>query len=110
MEELADKIRSLLSDPEGVEKIMGVARSLGADKPQPSPDQPSSAPSGGAEPLNQLLENPELRRLFGAEGKKRTQLLRAISPYLGEDRRRRLDRIIKATSAFEMLYGAKGLL
>ena len=107
MDELADKIRSLLSDPEGVEKIMGVARTLGGgDK---SADQPSSPPSGDAEPLGQLLENPELRRLFGAEGKKRNQLLRAISPYLGEDRRRRLDRIIKATSAFEMLYGAKGL-
>ena len=108
MEELADKIRSLLSDPEGVEKIMGVARSLGGEKGEKASDQPPSAV--GAEPFAQLLENPELRRLFGAEGKKRSQLLRAISPYLGEERRRRLDRILKATSAFEMLYGVGGLL
>ena len=109
MEDVSDKLKALLSDPAGMEKIMGVAKALGAgEKKDPPEARASPAPAG--EGLGRLLEDPELKRLFCDEAAKRDGLLRAIMPYLSAPRREKLSRILKATSAVAAVYSARGLL
>ncbi len=125
MEELADKIKAMLSDPEGVERIMGIAKVLGekgalapkeektqseASEPKESLVPASARPSTEDNPLASILNNPELKRLFGKDCKKRNELLRALCPFLSEEKREKLERIIKATSTIEMVYSAGSFL
>lgn len=120
MEELADKIKAMLSDPEGVERIMGIARALGEQKglgeskekteqKEEAPSLPSASLLGENNPLSSILNNPELKRLFGKECQSRNTLLRALCPFLSEEKREKLQRILQATSAIETVYSAGSL-
>ena len=110
MEELADKLKALLSDPEGVERIMGIARSLGEGGGKEKPIRADSREQQEDNPLQSILKNPELKRLFGAECAPRNELLRALCPFLSQEKKEKLQRILKATSAIETMVTAGSLL
>lgn len=125
MDDIAEKIKAMLSDPEGVEKIMGIAKALGENSAPPaekaseaSSSEKESADSAKAllpfgdmsdNPLGAILKNPELKRLFGQDCKKRNVLLKSLCPFLSQDKQTKLEKIIKATSTIEMLYSAGSL-
>ena len=114
MDELADKIKAMLSDPEGVQRIMGVARALGeggglsAAEEEAKQGVPALAREDN--PLRSILDNPELKRLFGTDCKKRNELLRALCPFLSDEKSAKLQRILKATSTIETVVSAGSLL
>ncbi len=113
MEELADKIKAMLSDPEGVQRIMGIARALGektSDVPEPPKEEKPVSLLGEDNPLHSILNNPELKRMFGSDCKNRNQLLSALCPFLSEEKRTKLQRILKATSTIETVVSAGSLL
>ena len=91
MNELEDRINSLLSDPAQMERLAGLAQQLmgGGDAPAAEPEPPS-APNLGM--LAKLAAN-----LGAAErepGRERA-LLAAMRPYLTEGRREKMDRAMK---------------
>ncbi|MCR4614547.1 MAG: hypothetical protein K5756_00140 [Clostridiales bacterium] len=102
MGELEDKINSILSSPEEMEKIMGLARSLSESglgdsiqkNDEGKPDPPGMDPSslfGGVDPKMLGM----MRRLMGASNRlsnEKTAVLRSIKPFLKKERREKLER------------------
>lgn len=175
MDDLTDKISQMLSDPETMEQIKGLAGMLGQSNTQqePSGGLPASGGQGGPSPENSgkgggpdlsalsgLLSNamdgkkgggPDLSALTGllsgADGKKggglmggagdllsglsgdtiqsimrilpmlsevnkeddTTRLLNALRPFLGPDRRKKLDESAKMLHMMKLLPLLKGL-
>ena len=125
MDELGEKIKAMLADPQGVQAVMGIARALAGEggaaggasdkqsappaSPQPVPALAEGASQEGS-PLKALLDHPQLKRLFGTDCEKRNRLLQAICPFLCPEKRRKLESILKATQTVQMLYSAGNLL
>ena len=87
MGELEDKISSVLSDPEQLKQISGLAQSLMGSMGLNQTDSPQEEPS-----LQKLMGSflkPELQGSGGAA------MLKAICPYLDEKRGRKLERAIR---------------
>lgn len=102
MSELEERIGAVLSDPEQLSRLTQMASKLmgGAG---PKEEAPPPAPGLGS-----------LLKTVGSAGRK--PLLDALSPYLDEDRRRRLARALRlaatarlAESAFREMGGSDGL-
>jgi hypothetical protein len=108
MSEFEDTLNKLLSSPEEMEKIMGLAKSLSAGMGTAQPSAASEPPreSDASEPqpssdggvLPDFL-NPKtlglITRLMGAYqsgGSDKAELFRALRPYLKESERGKLDR------------------
>jgi hypothetical protein len=115
MSELEDKINSILSSPQQMEKIMGIARSLSGEL--------GSAAEGGGDHKSQSSasgnKNPEsigdidpkmfkiISRLMSelkSGGDDKTALLNAIKPYLRQERR---DAVDKASKIAKVAHAAK---
>ena len=118
MSELEDKLNQILSSPEDMEKIMGMARSLSGSGGIREPDAPKSCdekpPDLGA--LSSLLGNidPKLIQLFSrvmreysSQENDKSALLSAIKPYLKEERREKID---KAAEVAKMARLARAAL
>ena len=95
MGELEDRINSVLGDPEQMERIMGMARSLmgGSDRQQET---------AAENPFSSLGIDPalmgRLSRLMnagGSQGGEKQALLEAMKPYLSEKRRTKMDKAMK---------------
>ena len=92
MAELEDMINSVLSDPEQMSKIAGLAQSLmgGGDA---APQNAQSSPL----PIDAKMLG-RLQNLMGGSSEKGSSsenLLRAMQPYLSEKRRNKMDKAIK---------------
>ena len=103
MSELEDKINSILSSPDEMEKIMGIARSLSGTIGASS-ESSGDTPPAGASGLNSMASalgdiDPKmfkiLSRLMGeynSDKNDKSALLNAIKPYLRQERREAVDR------------------
>jgi len=91
MSELEDKINNILSSPEEMEKIMGLARSLSgsADGPTPQHEAPIGEVSA-ADPRIMRMVTKLIGEYTKHENDK-SDLLTAMKPYLREERRRSVD-------------------
>lgn len=98
-DDLSEKIRAVLSDPESAAKIAAIASSLGASGESSSPPKEESAPSL---PAASALQLP-----FNRGNDRNTALLHAIKPFLREDKRDKLDSLIRALSVAELISGLK---
>ena len=81
MDELEDKLNSILSDPGQMEKIAGLARTLmGGAGPEAAPEVP-----------------PRMAFAMrgGGDGGREQALLAAMRPYLSEKRRGKMDRALQ---------------
>ena len=89
MSELEDRINSILGDPEQMEKIAGLAKSLmGGEPTQEAPPEAPELDPGMLRRLTQLMRGGD------APGREQA-LLRAMEPYLSEKRRGKMDRALK---------------
>ena len=92
MAELEDMLNQVLSDPEQMSKIAGLAQSLmGGMETSPPDTQNSTLP---IDP-NML---GKIQKLMGGSGEKSSSseaLLRAMQPYLSEKRRTKMDKALK---------------
>ena len=107
MSEFEDRINSVLSDPEQMDKITKLAQSLMADGGgEAKPQQKSSAEGlssllrglGGGEDLgiDPAMIGRISRLVTGGEDKKQERaLLEAMRPYMSEKRRSKMDRALK---------------
>ncbi|MBQ1839372.1 MAG: hypothetical protein II127_07120, partial [Ruminococcus sp.] len=74
-------INQILSDPEAMKQVQSLGEQLGLSKPQPKPE-----PEG----LGALTKLAPLMNSFSADDEV-SRLLEALRPFLGEEKRRRLD-------------------
>lgn len=94
MDELEEKLGAVLSNPQLMQQIMSMAQAMGnsapATPPQPSGNDPAPMPDLG------MLQ--KLSGLVGQSGVDRNQqaLLKALNPYLGQDRLERLEKAMRA--------------
>lgn len=102
MDELQQRIESVLNDPQQMKELLALARSLGAELPeelQESAAQPETeSPQEPMKGLGALMAQP-LGALLQSAGKleqKQEALLNALRPFLKPNRREKLDRAIRA--------------
>ena len=91
MDELQQRIESVLNDPQQMKELLALARSLGAELETESPQEPMKG-------LGTLMSQP-LGALLQSAGKleqKQEALLNALRPFLKPNRREKLDRAIRA--------------
>ena len=90
MNELEERINSVLSDPAQLEKLAGLAQRLMGGADEPPAAQPPSVPDAGL--LAKLAAG--LRGAESEPGRERA-LLAAMRPYLSEGRREKMDRALR---------------
>lgn len=103
MSEFEDKLNQILSSPEDMEKIMGLAKSMsGSLGSQETPKEPApdSESLGAALPLGDI--DPKMLKLMGrlmgeysSKSGEKTALLTAMKPYLREERYETIDKAAK---------------
>ena len=106
----SDKLNKILSDPEGMEKIVSLAKSLGENSApaQSEKSEPQEvAPAMGI--LKDLASSPLFRMISEGE-KDRICLLKALKPYMNDARRQKLDTVINAMEGLEALGSVTKLL
>lgn len=103
MEGMEEKLGAILSNPEMMQKIMSIAQNFSA--PQPPPEKPPQPQL----PFDPALVQKVLPLLQGSgiDGNQRA-LLRALSPYLSEDRIARLERAMRAAKLAGLAAGFLG--
>lgn len=111
MAEWEEKLEGILSNPQAMEQIMALAKSLEGGNTQPpetssTPEAPAPAPSSAPD-LSQLMSgvgqlDPKLlsmaAKLVGQMGKqddRRTALLQALRPFVKPERYAKLDKAIQ---------------
>lgn len=93
MDEMENKLETILNNPQMMEKIMALAQNMGQ---QNTPQQPESSP-----PQMPDIDLSMVQRLSGFAkqsgiDKKQQDLLRALGPYLNRQRISRLERAMRA--------------
>ncbi len=101
MAEFEEMLNSILSSPEEMEKIMGLARELSGSAPPP--EKPAEAPAeksavpglGDLSPKMLASLGKLMGKLSGDKGDDKAALMRSVKPYLRPERREALDRAVK---------------
>lgn len=115
MSEFEDKLNSILNDPEQMDKIASMAKSLMGEGSAPSAGrkQTSSVPTqlfDGLDPA--MLQNMgRIMEEMNRQDDEKYALLEAMKPYLKEKRRNKMDRamkIAKMTRLAELAFGELG--
>jgi len=100
--ELAEKIKSFLSDPSAAEKIAAVAQTLGVQPSAPPKTQPQTAPPEEAEAA------PVSAFPTAITGRSRhAQLITALRPLIREDKRSKLDSMERAMTMATLFSGIR---
>lgn len=102
MGEFEDRLNSILSSPEDMEKILGLARELSGSvgkanerqKEKPSSSSSGSTNSAGIDPKLIALFSRIMGEYSSANNDK-TALISSIKPYVKEERRNVLDKAVK---------------
>ena len=113
MSEFEDKLNAILSNPEAMAQVMGLAQSLsgsgafeGAGHSEEKPKNSTETSGGGVGSLGDLFSQvdpniisrllPLLGELNQSGSDERLQLLYALKPFLKPERRDKVDRAAKA--------------
>lgn len=100
MSEMEEKLGAILNNPQMMQQIMSMAQAMNASQPQPPREEPSKPPAAPQPPIPDIDPNM-LRSLAGMArqgGVDRNQqaLLKALSPYLSQNRVSKLERAMRA--------------
>ena len=103
MEGLEERIQAVLRDPQQMQEIFSIAKSMGLELPAPENDPERPETDGGETPPVQpeagsVLAQPvaELLTQAGKLEKKQENLLNALKPFLKPGRREKIDRAMQA--------------
>ncbi len=113
MDGFEDMLNSILSSPEQMEKIMGMARSLSGSAPQP--EEKKDPPQGPGDILSGI-DPGMLAKLAGILGHLRSgdpekeALVASMKPYLRPERREALDKALKIANIAHVARDAIGEL
>ena len=100
MGELEDRISGVLNDPQQMEQIMSMARSLMGGEAPPAPQSAETPEPGLTARLGELLH--------GGGGGDRHALLEALKPWLSERRREKLERAMRMARLARLASAALG--
>lgn len=111
MDDLAQKLSELLSSPDGLQKMQAAAASLGMltgnqnNNPSSVPAEAAPAVETSSFPGGELETIKKLMPLVSnfRQDDQNTVLLKALRPYLQDDRRRRVDDAVKIMSMLKVL-------
>lgn len=115
MPDFEQQLNAILSDPNAMSQIMGLAQSLQSGN-APPPPQPAPAPP--SPDLSGLLKNfdvPMMQRLLPLLGElnnrggseQRLQTLQSLAPFLKQERREKISQAVKTA---HLIYLGKKLL
>ena len=110
MDGFSEKLKTVLSDPESMAKITEIARGFAEKKNAPLTKEP---PLPAAEPMGELLQTPaiaEALRLLGNGSRERVALLQAMRPFVKEEKKAKLDKIIGTMKTLDLLTSAQKML
>lgn len=103
MDEMEDKLGSILSNPQMMQQIMAMAQMLGQSQPQsqPQPEPPPAPPKPALQPMNTGMDAAMLQRIYGIArqsgiDKNQQALLKALTPYLSRERIVKLEKAMRA--------------
>ena len=107
MDSFSDQLGKVLSDPESLQKITKIAQSLAITNQTPSAKKSEDAPKESTAPCGDtpapLPFVADALRLFQNGSRERLMLLQAMRPFVQEEKRIRLDRIIQTLKMLDLL-------
>ena len=101
MDEMEDKLNSILGNPQMMQQIMAMAQAMQQDsppeekKPEPQKAAPTMSPMPSMQDAAMLQRIAGIARQSGVD-KNQQALLKALSPYLSRDRIHKLERAMRA--------------
>ncbi len=121
MDNFSDKIMAILNNPEGLESIMSIAKSLGGkDKDDKATAENTNKDESISNALMKIGEGKKasesgfdlsaLEELFNHNKSNRLELLKALKPYIKPDKQGKIDNIMSAMKTIDLIYSAKNLL
>jgi len=118
MDDISDKLKGILSDPEGMEKILGIAKTLqGSFVSKNTSDSPISEQNdliidetkSKKENKNQN-DSLDFKTILSSNNAERTQLLKALRPFFKDEKKEKVDKIIRTIQALELLSYTNDLI
>ncbi len=114
MDEMNDKIGSILNDPKMMQQIMSMAQALGASAPPQEFQKQERSTEPSLPPIDMAMvqQLSGIARQSGID-KREQALLRALGAYLSKDRISRLEKAMQAAKMARLASSAlsqKGLL
>ncbi|MBQ3817123.1 MAG: hypothetical protein II802_02480 [Clostridia bacterium] len=102
MDELSEKLASILNDEESMNKVRAMAENLLGEKGEPKEDNGFSPTDAiGADEMQMIMKI--MSQLKNAGNDARSQLLIALKPHLSEPRREKVDTAVKLLKMIEIL-------
>ncbi len=117
MDSFSDKLKTVLSDPESMAKITEIAKGFAAregkerTEEEKHDSQKGNAPK--ADPVMELVRSPaisEALRLLGNGSRERVNLLLAMRPFVKENKKEKLDKIIGTMKTLDLITSTQKLL
>lgn len=118
MDDMSQKLMSLMNDPEIMSKIQGLSGLLSQGEPQqeqpkPKPPEPPPKPSESMLPMDIMDMMGTMMKIMPIlntlkEDDETTRLLKALRPFLNEERRKKLDEGIRLMRIMRLLPLLKG--
>lgn len=105
MDQLEDKLGAILGNPDMMQTIMSMARSLGTAAPSP-PQEPQPSPDLDPAMLQKIMN---FARQTGIDPNQKN-LLNALGPYLSRDRVNKLEKAMRAAKLARLATSALGQL
>lgn len=112
MDDLSEKLASVLNDPQQMEQMRRMAEQLLGGGETPTPESPPTRPtsSGLADSLFEGIGAEDLGRMMGLLSRfrqtgqdDRTRLLLALKPHLSEPRQEKINTAVKLLKLIELL-------
>lgn len=113
MDGFSEKLKTVLNDPESMAKITEIARGFAEKKPSAPPADGKVQALESPDPVGELLHSPaiaEALRLLGNGSRERVALLQAMRPFVKEEKKAKLDKIIGTMKTLDLLTSAQKLL
>ncbi len=103
MDDIQSKIAEIMADPEAMKEVQSLGKmlGLGSDEPAPAPPPPSNAPLS-TEALGAVAKLMPLLSMANQEDDT-SRLLSALTPFLSEEKCRKLDSAKKMLRIIKLL-------
>lgn len=112
--DFSEKLKTVLSDPDAMATITSLAKNFAQGENRRQEDVGADDPSASAKSgVGELLRQPAIAqaiRVLGDGSRERLALLRAMRPFVKEEKKEKLDRIIQTMQTLDLLTSAQKLL